>query len=90
MLDYTYNTELNFFTHNPELHRLQVLFKGFQNPLPVATMVMAVLHVVVDGDEYKAKLKENMEKVSFVSFSVLIPLESITYIALLQDFIRRP
>ena len=67
MLDYTYNTELNFFTHNPELHRLQVLFKGFQNPLPVATMVMAVLHVVVDGDEYKAKLKENMEKVSFVS-----------------------
>jgi hypothetical protein len=54
--------EISLFVRNPDLYRLTVLLKGFSTPLPNDTIVMAVLHLVDDGEAYKKKVASNIEK----------------------------
>ena len=56
--------EISFFRRHRELCKLQVLIKGFENPImPTDTVLMAVIHIVDDGEEYEKAMTRSMQNV---------------------------
>lgn len=56
--------EVSAYAANPQLHRLSVTLKGFEQPLPTPAIVMALLHLVEDGEGYQNKMTKNITSVS--------------------------